>query len=464
MPKARILVVDDEAEIREGLELLLSSEGYRVILTESAQSGLAALERDPVDLVLLDVSLPDRNGIEVLKELRSRDPILPVLLITAYGSIDMARAAFKSGAQDYITKPWSNDELLAQVALAIEGRRLREENVHLKRALKQRYNFPNIIGKSECMLRVFDLVSQVAPSRSTVLISGESGTGKELIAHTIHNRSPRADFSFVPVNTGSLPDDLLESILFGHVKGAFTSAVASKKGLFEVAHQGTIFFDEIATVGPQTQAKLLRVIQEGEFMRLGGNDTIKVDVRLLTATNVDLKKLVGEGRFRDDLYYRLNVINLQLPALRERREDIPLLVEHFIQKYCAENAKPRGRFTPEALQLLLDSPWPGNVRELENAVERAVVLSSGEEMGAQLLPDEIARPHLVGAGAPHEERPLFDIVDDYERRVILDALDRSGGSQTDAAKILKIPLSTLNQKVKRLGIEVRRNSRRNHAS
>jgi len=414
------------------------------------------MTEQPCDLVLLDVKLPGRSGLAVLQEFRRLNNLLPIIVLTALKDIDVARAAFKNGAQDYIPKPWDADELLAQILRALEQRRLLEENVHLKRVLKARYRLESIVGKSPIMQKLFDLVEQVAPTRSTVLVSGESGTGKELIAHTIHNRSPRADFSFVPVNTGSLPDDLLESILFGHVKGAFTSAVASKKGLFEVAHQGTIFFDEIATVGPQTQAKLLRVIQEGEFMRLGGNDTIKVDVRLLTATNVDLKKLVGEGRFRDDLYYRLNVINLQLPALRERREDIPLLVEHFIQKYCAENGKPRGRFTPEALQLLLDSPWPGNVRELENAVERAVVLSSGEEMGAQLLPDEIARPHLVGSGTPYEERPLFDIVDDYERRVILDALDRSGGSQTDAAKILKIPLSTLNQKVKRLGITVRR--------
>lgn len=454
--RGHILVVDDEADVRETLDALLSSAGFSTSFATDADTGLKAMTEQPCDLVLLDVKLPGRSGLAVLQEFRRLNSLLPIIVLTALKDIDVARAAFKNGAQDYIPKPWDADELLGQILRALEQRRLLEENVHLKRALKARYRLESIVGKSPIMQKLFDLVEQVAPTRSTVLVSGESGTGKELIAHTIHNRSPRADFSFVPVNTGSLPDDLLESILFGHVKGAFTSAVASKKGLFEVAHQGTIFFDEIATVGPQTQAKLLRVIQEGEFMRLGGNDTIKVDVRLLTATNVDLKKLVGEGRFRDDLYYRLNVINLQLPALRERREDIPLLVEHFIQKYCAENTKPRGRFTPEALQLLLDSPWPGNVRELENAVERAVVLSSGEEMGAQLLPDEIARPHLVGAGAPHEERPLFDIVDDYERRVILDALDRSGGSQTGAAKLLKIPLSTLNQKVKRLGITVRR--------
>src|SRR3990170_4295856 len=455
-PHPHILVVDDDADVREALEALLNSSGFTTSFAADGDSGLKAMTEHPFDLVLLDIKLPGRSGLSVLQEFRRLNTQLPIIALTALKDIDVARAAFKNGAQDYIPKPWDADELIAQIHRALERSKLAEENVHLRRALKARYQLENIVGKGQAMQKIFDLIEQVAPTRATVLVSGESGTGKELIAHTIHNRSPRADFSFVPVNTGSMPDDLLESILFGHVKGAFTSAVASKKGLFEVAHQGTIFFDEIATVGPQTQAKLLRVIQEGEFMRLGGNDTIKVDVRLLTATNVDLKKLVGEGRFRDDLYYRLNVINLQLPALRERREDIPLLVEHFIQKYCAENAKPRGRFTPEALQLLLDSPWPGNVRELENAVERAVVLSSGEEMGAQLLPDEIARPHLVGAGAPHEERPLFDIVDDYERRVILDALDRSGGSQTDAAKILKIPLSTLNQKVKRLGIPVRR--------
>ena len=313
MSKGSILVVDDEAEIREGLELLLGSEGYGVTSVGTANEGLTKIEEHPFDLVLLDVSLPDNNGLEVLREVHRRAPDLCIVLITAYGSIDMARAAFKSGAQDFITKPWSNDELLAQVAQAVEGRRLREENVQLKRALKQRYNFPNIIGKSEKMLAVLDLVTQVAPSRSTVLISGESGTGKEVIAKAIHSASPRADRAFVPVNTGSIPADLLESQLFGHVKGAFTSAVASKKGLFEVADQGTIFFDEIATVSPETQAKLLRVIQEREFMRLGGTETIKVDVRIVAASNVELMGLVREGRFREDLFHRLNVISLQLP-------------------------------------------------------------------------------------------------------------------------------------------------------
>jgi len=303
MSKGSILVVDDESEIREGLELLLRGEGYGVSSAETGESGLEKLEQHPYDLLLLDVSLPDRNGLDMLKEIHRRDPQLSVVLITAYGSIEMARAAFKNGAMDYITKPWSNDELLAQVAQAVESRRLRDENVQLKRALKQRFNFPNIVGKSDKMQVLLNLVTQVAPSRSTILISGESGTGKELIAKAIHSASTRADKAFVPVNTGSIPVDLLESQLFGHVKGAFTSAVASKKGLFEVADQGTIFFDEIATISPETQAKLLRVIQEREFMRLGGTEQLKVDVRIVAASNVELLTLVREGRFREDLYH-----------------------------------------------------------------------------------------------------------------------------------------------------------------
>jgi DNA-binding NtrC family response regulator len=482
MPKGSILVVDDESEIREGLELLLNTEGYSTASAESGEAGLALLEEKPFDLVLLDVSLPGRNGLDLLREIRRRDPNLSVVLITAYGSIDMARAAFKSGAQDYITKPWSNDELLVQVAQAVEGRRLREENVQLKRALKQRYNFPNIVGKSEKMLAVLDLVGQVAPSRSTVLIHGESGTGKELIAKAIHSASARADKPFVPINTGSIPVDLLESQLFGHVKGAFTSAVASKKGLFEVADQGTIFFDEISTIGPETQAKLLRVIQEREFMRLGGTETIKVDVRIIAACNVQLLQLVREGRFREDLYHRLNVIAIPLPPLRERKEDIPLLLDHFVRKFSEENARRAGRFTPAALRLLVDYDWPGNVRELENVVERAIVLSTRGELDVDLLPESVSsnefggvrlqlsefvspllaepgvRPPAAqaGAGADTSKTSLFQIMDEIERRMICDMLERTGWNQTEAAERFQIPLSTLNQKIKRLGIDVRR--------
>jgi len=475
MSKGTILVVDDESEIREGLELLLGSEGYGVTIAGTGAEGLARLEEKPFDLLLLDVSLPDRNGLDMLREIRGRDSELSIVLITAYGSVDMARQAFKSGALDYITKPWSNDELLKQVAQAVEGRRLREENVQLKRALKQRYNFPNIVGKSEKMLTLFDLVSQVAPSRSTVLIMGESGTGKELIAKAIHSASTRAEKSFVPVNSGSIPVDLLESQLFGHVKGAFTSAVSSKKGLFEVADQGTIFFDEISTVSAETQAKLLRVIQEREFMRLGGTDTIKVDVRIVAACNQDLMELVRAGTFREDLYHRLNVISLKLPPLRERREDVPLLVDHFLKRYCEENAKPAMRFTNNALKLMMDYEWPGNVRELENVIERSVVLAIGTQLDADLLPETLrSRDTLQGMrvkateffsppngepGANHgtDHRPsLFQMEEEFTRRILLDMLERTGWNQTEAAERLQIPLSTLNQKIKRLGIEVRR--------
>jgi DNA-binding NtrC family response regulator len=472
MPKGSILVVDDEAEIREGLEALLTSENFQVTLADTGAAGLQKLEDNPFDLMLLDVSLPDRNGLELLREIRLRDPQLSIILITAYGSIDMARAAFKGGAQDFITKPWSNDELVAQISVAIEGRRLRDENVQLKRALKQRYNFPNIIGKSDKMQAVFDLVTQVAPSRSTVLISGESGTGKEVIAKAIHSASTRADKAFIPINTGSIPGDLLESQLFGHVKGAFTSAVASKKGLFEVADQGTIFFDEISTVSPETQAKLLRVIQEREFMRLGGTDTIKVDVRILAASNEDLTKLVREGRFREDLFHRLNVISLHLPPLRDRKEDIPLLIDRFLKQYCEENAKPPRRFTASAMKLLVDYDWPGNVRELENVVERAVVLANQEMIDGDLLPEtvrsrEIVRgvrlqlaefmPALSGdPGAKASSPSLFEILEEVERRIIVDMLERTNWNQTEASERFQVPLSTLNQKIKRLGIETRR--------
>jgi DNA-binding NtrC family response regulator len=474
MPESTILVIDDEIEIREGLEAMLNSEGFRVVTAETGEQGLAWLETRPVDLVLLDFNLPGKNGVEILEELRGRDQELPVILITAYASVDTARAAFKAGAQDYITKPWSNDELVSQVSHVIERRTLREENRELKRALKQRYNFDTIIGRSDKMLAVLDLVSQVAPSRSTVLIMGESGTGKELIAKALHSASPRADKAFIAINTGSIPADLLESQLFGHVKGAFTGAVASKRGLFEVADRGTIFFDEISTISPETQAKLLRVIQEREFMRLGGTETLRVDVRILAASNENLATLVRDGRFREDLYHRLNVISMVLPPLRDRKEDIPLMVEAFAERISRENGKPPRHFTPAALKLLMDYDWPGNVRELENVVERAVVLSTQPSLGADLLPENVQTREIVrgvrlelseflpgGSGGPLNSggagsHALFAIMEQVERRLILDMLERTSWNQTEAAERFQLPLSTLNQKIKRLGIEIRR--------
>jgi DNA-binding NtrC family response regulator len=373
--KGIVLIIDDEDEIRESIEILLTSEGLTTDTAATGEEGLKKIEENLYDAVLLDLMLPGKSGMEVQKDIKRIDPTLPVVIITAIGAVETAVAAIKEGSYDYVTKPWNNEKLLVIVTNAIKQRQLISENLHLRRALKERFGYSNIIGKSEKILKVLDVVTQVATSRSTVLIQGESGTGKELIAKAIHLKSPRADKAFVPVNSGSMPVDLLESTLFGHLRGAFTSAIASKKGLFEVADQGTIFFDEIGTISMETQAKLLRVIQEKEFMRLGATETIKVDARIIAATNVDLKKLVDEGRFREDLYYRLNVINIQLPPLRERKEDIPALVEFFTKKYCEENGKPQYRFSSEALKILMDYHWPGNVRELENVVERAVVLS-----------------------------------------------------------------------------------------
>jgi DNA-binding NtrC family response regulator len=469
-PKGKVLVVDDELDIRESLEILLSSEGYSVDQAQNAAEGLQKMEVSGYDLVLLDLMMPDRSGMDVLHEVRERDRETPIFMITAYGSVEAAVHALKLGANDYFSKPWDNEKLLIEIDRMIVRRRLEYENTHLKRALKQRYSFPNIIGKSDRMVRMLDLVAQVASSRSTILITGETGTGKELVAKAIHANSPRADQMFVAVNSGSLPPDLLESTLFGHVRGAFTSAIQTKKGYFEVADRGTIFFDEIGTLGPETQIKLLRVFEEKEFTPLGATDPVRVDVRILAATNADLHQLVKEGKFREDLYYRLNVINVALPPLRERREDIPLLAGHFFTYYCRENNKfldSSGRsilhFQPEALQVLMEHAWPGNVRELENVVERAVVLATESSVPVEVLPDAvleangIRRSRADGAPLP-PDASLFEIVNDFERRVIMERLDQCSGSQTDAAESLHVPLSTLNQKIKRLDIKIRKKS------
>jgi DNA-binding NtrC family response regulator len=329
----RVLIIDDEAEIRESLETLLELEGYQVTTAATGTEGTVRAGEGSYDVVLLDLALPDKSGMEVLADIRIHNPAQSVIMITAYGTVENAVKAMQYGATNFIQKPWDNEKLLADVRAAVARSKVEEENVQLKRALKQRYNFENIIGKSEPMLKIFDLVGQVAASRSTILLQGESGTGKELIAKAIHLNSPRRDRPFVPVNTGSMPPDLLESTLFGHVKGAFTSAVASKKGLFEVADRGTLFLDEIGTMSLETQSKILRVLQDRKFMHLGGVQEIQVDVRIIAATNVDLRQLVKEGKFREDLFYRLNVIMIELPPLRQRKEDIPILVDFFLRRY-----------------------------------------------------------------------------------------------------------------------------------
>jgi DNA-binding NtrC family response regulator len=455
-----VLIIDDEVAIRESLETLLQLEGYLVETAASGEEGLARIAERSFDLVLLDLALPDRDGMDLLAEIRTQDSQLSIIMITAYGTVENAVRAMQAGAANFIQKPWDNEKLLADVRAAVARRKAEEENVQLKRALKQRYNFENIVGKSEPMLRIFDLVGQVAPSRSTVLLQGESGTGKELIAKAIHLNSPRRDRPFVPVNTGSMPPDLLESTLFGHVKGAFTSAIASKKGLFEIADRGTLFLDEIGTMSLDTQSKILRVLQDRKFMHLGGVHELQVDVRIIAATNVDLKQQVHDGKFREDLYYRLNVITIDLPPLRQRKEDIPLLASFFLEKYSKENERSSRRLTPETLRPLMAYAWPGNVRELENVIERAVVLSLSNEVGPELLPDQIVgRVASFPALEHRSDASLFDIMEDCERRIIIDMLEKSGWNQTEAAERFRVPLSTLNQKIKRLNIEIKRKGR-----
>lgn len=458
--RGRVLVIDDEAAIRESLETLLRFEGFDVQTAASGPEGLAMFESSVYDLVLLDVALPGMSGIEVLHRIKATSNT-PVIMVSAYGTIETAVNAMQNGARNFLQKPWNNEKLIADISAAIAASRVEEENVQLKRALKQRYSFENIIGKSEPMMRTFDWIAQVARSRSTVLLQGESGTGKELIAKAIHAHSTRGDYAFVPVNSGSMPTELLESTLFGHVRGAFTGAIAPKKGLFEVADRGTIFLDEIGNMSLETQAKILRVLQDRRFMRLGGVEELQVDVRVIAATNVDLQILVSEGRFREDLFYRLNVISMKLPALRERREDIPLLVEHFLIKYARENGRAPLKISPDALRYLLDYNWPGNVRELENVIERAVVLSVGQVIGPELLPESVVGRQLSwAASAPvsfsERSRSLFEIVEEFEKRLIIDMLEQTHGRQTEAAERFQVPLSTLNQKIKRYGIDVKK--------
>jgi len=458
----RILIVDDEEVLRDVLDAVLRREGFDVAMAASGEEALSVLDADDaVDLVILDIMLPGISGIDTLRAIRIANPNLPVIVITAYSSIDGAIEAMKHGAFHYIPKPFKNEEVILTVNKALEQRRLSKENERLKAELSEKYSYSNIIGKSESMRKVFDLVRLAAPSRSNILIAGESGTGKELIAKAIHHASPRARNAFVTVNSGSLPPELLESSLFGHVKGAFTGAIATKRGLFEVADGGSIFLDEIGNINLDTQAKLLRVIQEKEFMRLGSVDVIKVDVRIIAASNADLSKLMAENRFREDLYYRLNVITITLPPLRRKREDIPLLVAHFLEKYADENKRRVREVTPDAMRILMDHSWPGNVRELENTIERAVVLCTGDRIGPDLLPDSLRYPVQTEQPSmivPADGLSLKDAVSRYERAMILQSLEMANGVQKKAAELLQLKPSTLNEMMKRLGIHAKSNA------
>ena len=452
----RILVVDDEEVMQDILTRLLGGNGYRVTVAGSAEDGLRRLTEEDFELVVLDLMLPGIGGLEALGRIKQLDPDLPVIMITAHATVENAIEAMKGGAFDYQVKPFRNDELLLVVNRAIADFKLRAENRKLRRELRERYSFDNIIGRSEEMRRVFDLIEQAAPSRSTILVEGESGTGKELVARAVHQLSPRADGPFVVVNCGSLPTELQESTLFGHVVGAFAGATTARKGLFEMAAGGSIFFDEVSSIGRDVQAKLLRVLQEREIMRLGSSETTRVDVRIIAATHADLHAAVDAGAFREDLYYRLKVISIPIPPLRDRVGDVPLIAAHMLHKYARENDKKVRSIHPQALRLLAGYHWPGNVRELENVIQKAVVLCRGEEIAAEMIEDDV-RP---GRGGSRSRARVTggaykDLVAEFEREIIVEALRQSDGVQKRAAELLQLKPTTLNEKIKRLHIRYR---------
>lgn len=458
MSTPSILIIDDEQVMRDVLTTLLTEEGYKVFSVNSGEEGVEQIKQEMVDLVVLDLMLPGQGGLATLEEMLSIDPDIVVIMISAYASIENAVRATKSGAFDFVTKPFNNEELLIIVGNGLKKRSLEIENRQLRQTIQEQPVFENIVGKSDRMQKIFDLISQVAPHRSTVLINGESGTGKELVANAIHNLSPRSEGPFIAVNSSSIPIDLLESELFGHVKGAFTGAISDKKGLFEIASGGTIFLDEVGTLPTDTQVKLLRVIQEREFRRVGGLDNTKVDVRIIAATNSDLKMAVENGQFREDLYYRLNVITIHLPALRERKEDIPILTDHFIHLLCKENERSECFLDPIVLKFFIEYDWPGNVRELENILERAVVLAPQEgQITEDLLPQELIESYSINQEKftlLENGSSLKDLVSEYERGLIRTALEKTDWNQKKAAHLLSVNATTLNEKMKRLKIKI----------
>jgi DNA-binding NtrC family response regulator len=465
--KGNILVVDDEEVMRDVLESLLSQDGYRVDLAKTGEEGLARFSERTYDAVLLDVSMPGIGGLRTLEEMLKIDREAVVIMITAYATFDTAISALELGAFKCVRKPFENEQILKIVAAGISRRRGDEERRVLRRALKTSSDRSRIVGNSAAMREVYDLIEQVAPARSTVLITGESGTGKEVVARTIHFSSPRAETGqFVAVNCSNIPSELLESELFGHTKGAFTGAVAAKKGLFEVADGGSIFLDEISTIPPETQARLLRVIQEREFTPLGDTQPHKVDVRIIAATNTDLQRAVKSGDFREDLYYRLNVINIHLPPLRNRKVDILPLAQHFIRKYNEENGRSiSDQLSPEVLSALESYPWPGNVRELEATIERGVIIARSDEITLDCLREEIVNPQSQTADAANVAETaasldiargisFYDEVSRFEIELIRRALEITGGHQSRAAKLLGMNNTTLNSKIKVYNIKI----------
>ena len=451
-----ILAIDDDSAVRQGLKEILEAEGHQVITAADGEAGLALLQDQAFDLVLTDLALPGLGGMDVLAYLVQERPRCPCIIITGFGTITNAVAAMRQGAYDYLTKPADATELRLVVARALEHTRLKRENVQLRKQLHRRYGFANMMGESEAITRVFDLIRKVADTDSTVLLLGESGTGKELITHAIHFNSSRRDGPLIPVNCAAIPEELLESELFGHERGAFTHAVQTRIGRFEQADGGTIFLDEISEMSPGLQVKILRVLQDRSFERIGGLKTIRVDIRIIAATNRDLEELVHRNKFREDLFYRLNVIPIRVPPLREREGDILLLARHFLQECCRKQKKPLKRLSPATLDLLEQYPWPGNVRELENLMERLIILTEGELIDTADLPEKIQRLNLPAAESAANLPPrgihLTAATQAFERGLILQALEKSGWVKSRAAALLNLNRTTLLEKMKKQNI------------
>ena len=451
----RVLVVDDERSMQEFLEILLRKEGYDVATAGDVPSALIALDSDDFDLVISDIQMPDRSGLDLLRALRQAQPEIVVIMITAFATTETALAAMKEGAYDYITKPFKVDEIKLVVKKALEKKLLAAENARLRHELRSERQQRPLVGNSPRMQQLYEMIGRVAATKTNVLIVGESGTGKELVARAIHAESDRADKSFVALNCAAIPENLLESELFGHVKGAFTGAVGNKAGLFELADLGTLFLDEVGELTPPLQVKLLRAIQEKTIRRVGGTSDRRVDVRILAATNRRLEDEVSAGRFREDLYYRLNVIQLPLPPLRERMEDLPLLVHHFVEKYTRELGKSVRGVSDEAMERLRAHSYPGNVRELENVIERAVALARGEWIDRESLPPALLQPpaERTSAALPQGSVDLDNLVADYERGLLVEALRRAGGVKKRAAHLLGISFRSFRYRLEKLGLD-----------
>ena len=449
MASERILIVDDEDGMRRLLSRVLTREGYETSAVANGAEALRLVASERFDLVVTDIKMPEMDGLQLLAELKEYEPSLPIIVITAYGTIENAVQALRSGAYDYIAKPFENDEIKLTVAKAFERERLLAENRYLHAELEGRYDFSGIVGGSLAMQQVYDMASSVAVSNANVLITGESGTGKELLARSIHYSSLRKEKPFIVLNCAAISEGVLESELFGHEKGAFSGALDTRKGRFERADQGTLFIDEVAEMSMAAQVKLLRVIQEHEFERVGGNKTISVDVRIVAATNKKLEEQVKDGKFREDLYYRLNVVNINVPPLRSRREDVEPLSRFFLEKYISETGKKITDLSPRALSCLLAHDWPGNVRELQNAIERAVVLSKGSVLTPRDFPQGMQGDDQICLQIPEKGGSLTDILEDLERQLIIQTLQREDGSQTRAAETLGIKRTTLRYKMEK---------------